>query len=452
MTLSLRMLLIAIMLGSIFHSPNAFGQLLVENFDYGASDNADITVATSNWARHGGTQGPAYSAAGLSYTGYASSGIGGSLSFTRGSSGVNDGDVNRTFTEVNTTGIVYFSFLVQLDSARSTADYFFHIGQTSIGTTFRGRVFARTNDAGWSLGLSKSSETRTDDNTVLSFGQTYLMVLKYSFNTTSTSDDEVTLYCYSSGVPASEPGTPLVTIGPLGSGTTSDPSNIGSVAIRQGTNTPSGRIDGIRVGTNWASAPLPVQLASFTASRLSASSAQLNWRTISETNNFGFFVQRKSQSESAFLDIPGSFIPGNGTTSLPQSYTYTDNGIGSGSYQYRLRQVDLNGDVHFSDPVQMDGVTGAGETTPAIFALHQNYPNPFNPATTIRFTVERSGPAVVRLYNMLGQEVRTLFSGNAETGREYSLNVDATGLMSGVYFYKLETSSRSALRKFTVLK
>ena len=226
--------------------------ILDENFDYGDVSNPDLLAVTSNWTRHSGTQGPAYLNTSLSYTSYASSGIGGSVSFTHGSSGTNDGDVNRLLpTIISTDENVYTSFLLNLSSAMATNDYFFHLGPNPLGTTFRGRVYARINGLGWSSGLAKFNESPVLDNTVLNFNQTYLVVLKYTFSTATTSDDQVTLYVYETGIPPSEPGSPLVTIGPTGSGTGTDPENIGAIAIRQGGNSPTGVIDGIRLGTAW---------------------------------------------------------------------------------------------------------------------------------------------------------------------------------------------------------
>ena len=225
---------------------------LDESFNYGASDNGDITAATSNWTRHGGAQGPQYSASGLTYTGHPASGIAGAISFTFGSSGANDGDANRTFTKFEGNGSIYISFLVDLSAARATSDYFFHVGQNVIGTGFRARVHARSNGAGWSFGFQKNGDTRVDDNTVLNFNQTYLVVLKYTINTATATDDLVSLYVYDSGIPASEPGSPLITIGPTGNGGASDIVDIGSVAVRQSSNSPTGKIDAIRVATVWA--------------------------------------------------------------------------------------------------------------------------------------------------------------------------------------------------------
>ncbi|HQI42150.1 MAG TPA: T9SS type A sorting domain-containing protein, partial [Ignavibacteriaceae bacterium] len=226
--------------------------LFEENFDYGAVANPDITAITSNWTRHSGTAGPAYVTTSLSYPLYLSSGIGGAVQFTYGASGNNDGDVNRVFPNpVTTNNDVYTAFLLNLTAARTTADYFFHFGQSVIGTNFKARVFGRSNGDGWSFGLSKSTETRVDDNTVLNFNQTYLVVLKYTLSSAANNDDVVTLYVYDNGYPSTEPGSPLVTIGPVGAGVTGDLTEIGSIAIRQGTNTPTGTIDGIRVGTFW---------------------------------------------------------------------------------------------------------------------------------------------------------------------------------------------------------
>jgi len=231
----------------------AFAQVLIEeNFDNGTADSSDITTVNTNWLRHSGAQGPAYSATGLVFTGLQGSGVGGALSFTNGSSGVNDGDVNRVASDsiagVNT---VYASFLVNLDSAKVTGDYFFHLGQKTLSTVFRGRVFARDTVAGgWVIGVSKSSEAAAYTTTVLSYNHTYLVVVKYLFSDASASDDQVQLFVYDS-VPAQESDSPIVNLGPTGNGTASDPISIAAVVVREGTNTPTGKIDAIRLGTSF---------------------------------------------------------------------------------------------------------------------------------------------------------------------------------------------------------
>jgi hypothetical protein len=80
---------------------------------------------------------------------------------------------------------------------------------------------------------------------------------------------------------------------------------------------------------------------------------------------------------------------------------------------------------------------------PNEFALHQNYPNPFNPATRISFSVRGSGFVSLKVYDLLGREVRTSVSENLQPG-SYEVTFDATGLASGVYFYRLQAGDPSA--------
>jgi len=236
--------------------------LLEENFNYGGSDNVDIAAASSAaWATHstastGGPTAPEmnpdYSATGLTSAGYPGSGVGGAMAFTFGSSGTNDGDVNRKFSAVSADQTVYVSFLVNLASAKS-ADYFFHLGPNTIGNTFLSRVSARTNGTGWSFGLAKYTEAATTDATVLDFNKTYLVVLKYTFSTAATTDDVVSLYVYDGTIPTSEASANVASILSVGATKNDSPAtNIGAVAVRQSSNSPTGKIDGIRVAQSWA--------------------------------------------------------------------------------------------------------------------------------------------------------------------------------------------------------
>lgn len=220
------------------------GQVLLdEQFVYGTRDTSNLLGVTTNWVRHSGTQGPAYLANGLSYPGYLGSGVGGAVWFTNGASGVNDGDVHRKLADsITTNAPVYVSFMLKLDSARTTFDYAFHIGPYTIGTTFRARTFFKKSGSGFVVGFAKSASTPTDSSNVeLEFGKTYLVLIKWLFDTSVS--DTVYLYVYDGGLPGMN--TPVVSIGPVITG--SDLSNIGTVAIRQGSNTPTGVIDGIRV-------------------------------------------------------------------------------------------------------------------------------------------------------------------------------------------------------------
>lgn len=177
--------------------------------------------------------------------------------------------------------------------------------------------------------------------------------------------------------------------------------------------------------------------------------------TISEINNYGFYVQRRRDNETQWTEIPGSFIPGHGTTTEPQFYSYVDNTITEiGLYHYRLRQVDLDGTSHLTPSISINitSLMSVEEFAPRVFQLLPNYPNPFNPTTTIKFSVENTARTTLELFNMLGQKAATLFDDVAEAGRYYHVKVEGSSLASGMYIYRLQSGARSDVRKMLLLR
>jgi aminopeptidase N len=85
------------------------------------------------------------------------------------------------------------------------------------------------------------------------------------------------------------------------------------------------------------------------------------------------------------------------------------------------------------------------------YSLEQNYPNPFNPNTTISFNLAQSGLTTLKLYDVLGKEIKNIINEVLETGL-HEINFDASGLPSGTYFYKLTSGSFTKTRKMTILK
>lgn len=85
------------------------------------------------------------------------------------------------------------------------------------------------------------------------------------------------------------------------------------------------------------------------------------------------------------------------------------------------------------------------------FQLDQNFPNPFNPNTNISYTLEQSSTVQLNVFNMLGQEVRTLEKGFKNAGT-HTVNFDASQLNSGMYMYQLRTEAGTITRKMTLIK
>ncbi len=88
---------------------------------------------------------------------------------------------------------------------------------------------------------------------------------------------------------------------------------------------------------------------------------------------------------------------------------------------------------------------------PETFALEQNYPNPFNPSTMITYGIQRTSNVTLKVYDMLGREVRTLVNEVKEPGR-YQVQFDAKGLPSGVYFYRLAAGNQLETKKLVLTK
>jgi hypothetical protein len=89
---------------------------------------------------------------------------------------------------------------------------------------------------------------------------------------------------------------------------------------------------------------------------------------------------------------------------------------------------------------------------PLPFELKDAYPNPFNPTTTIGFTLPEDAVVTLRIYNMLGQEVQSLFNRESMAGGEHEVQFNASRLASGVYFYHIDAGRYSATKKLMLVK
>ncbi len=186
---------------------------------------------------------------------------------------------------------------------------------------------------------------------------------------------------------------------------------------------------------------IPVELTSFKAN-VSESNVVLEWTTATETNNMGFEIQRRNE-DSKYQKI--GYVPGHGTTIQIQNYSYVDSKVLSGNYFYRLKQIDFLGTYEYSDEIEVE-VNG-----PLTFVLEQNYPNPFNPSTLIKYSVPENGFVKLSVYNLVGEEVNLLVSGQVDAGF-YEIEFDATSLSSGIYFYRLQAGSFVETKKMVLLR
>ncbi|MBE0570952.1 MAG: T9SS type A sorting domain-containing protein [Ignavibacteriaceae bacterium] len=216
---------------------------------------------------------------------------------------------------------------------------------------------------------------------------------------------------------------------------------------------------------------IPVELISFSAEVFN-NEVKLNWQTATETNNSGFEIERTSPRPSPYQGEGGKagrgweiigFVQGSGTTTEPRIYSFIDENVSSGNYQYRLKQIDFDGSFNYSNIVEVQ------ISSPLEFSLEQNYPNPFNPSTKIKYVIPsvetRHASSLqmvsLKVYDVLGNEIATLVNEEKPAG-SYEVEFSARGgsafggnaysLPSGVYFYKLQAGNLIQTKKMILVK
>ena len=112
---------------------------------------------------------------------------------------------------------------------------------------------------------------------------------------------------------------------------------------------------------------------------------------------------------------------------------------------------DLGNTSEFSSPSIVTDIASAEDKIPTEYALYQNYPNPFNPSTVINWQLPASSNTILKIYDVLGNEIETLINKQLPPGN-YKVTFDAKNLSSGVYFYRLETKSSSITKKMLYLE
>jgi hypothetical protein len=187
---------------------------------------------------------------------------------------------------------------------------------------------------------------------------------------------------------------------------------------------------------------IPVSLETFSA-YFEIDLVKLQWTTATETNNYGFEIEKCSQDNPDWLKI--SFIPGHGTSSEKHIYNFNDENIETGQYFYRLKQIDYDGGIKYSEVVEVNCLLKIR------YSLTQNYPNPFNPSTTIKFSIAEESLVNLSVYNMLGEMIKDLKNEVLKPGH-YEIELNASDFASGIYFYHLKAGHYSQTKKMILLK
>ena len=186
---------------------------------------------------------------------------------------------------------------------------------------------------------------------------------------------------------------------------------------------------------------LPVELTSFDA-LVSGNAAVLGWETSSELNNAGFEVQQKMNDD--FVAI--GYVSGNGTTDEAQSYSYTTGALAAGTHTFRLKQIDFDGTFAYSDEVSVEVTL----ETPSL--MSKAYPDPFNPQTQFTLTIARQQEVSIQVFDLLGRQVQTLYTGELAASEAHQFTFQASNLPSGRYFIRAVGEYFNNTQTVTLLK
>ncbi|OGF04829.1 MAG: hypothetical protein A2509_07900 [Candidatus Edwardsbacteria bacterium RIFOXYD12_FULL_50_11] len=198
-------------------------------------------------------------------------------------------------------------------------------------------------------------------------------------------------------------------------------------------------------------APNAVELSYFTGT-ISGNKPLLSWRTESEYYCSHWEISRTKDSEGEYKLL--AKIPGSLTSNQPQEYSYTDESLPEGgSYYYLLTEVDVNGDKTPYGPVN---IVISSFVKRSELALLPCYPNPSRGETTFKYSLPAEGNVNIRIFNILGQEVRTIHIGHSPSGpnavpwdgRDNKANL----LPNGIYVYQLVYGNQRITRKLSILK
>ncbi len=189
--------------------------------------------------------------------------------------------------------------------------------------------------------------------------------------------------------------------------------------------------------------PLPVELTQFSA-QPSENAVALSWETASEADNAGFEVQMQGADTPDWQMV--QFIPGAGTTSEPQNYRHTVADLAPGTYRFRLKQIDFDGTFEYSEVVE------ARLELVGQYQLSQAYPNPFTNQADFTLTLAEAQPVRIDLYDATGRRIWVVHDGWLRGQVTHRFSVNADGLPSGIYMYRVVGDGLHGHRSITVVR
>ena len=248
-------------------------------------------------------------------------------------------------------------------------------------------------------------------------------------------------------------GTASITFDSEGDKAAGSTSLSGTVSTTAPNSDAVSRDLSVAISATW-DVPVPAELASFAGQVTADKDVLLQWSVVSQSNNLGWEIYRST--DKVRFEKVGEMVLGAGTTDELMNYSFTDSGYpAADALYYYLKQTDLSGHTARSNVIEV--VLSPVRVLPTANVLRQNFPNPFNPETTISFDLTSATVVELSIYDMAGQHIRTLASGQDLSAGSYSYlwdGLDDSGAKvgSGVYLYHLKSGEFTSVKKMALLK
>lgn len=179
---------------------------------------------------------------------------------------------------------------------------------------------------------------------------------------------------------------------------------------------------------------LPVELGSFTYT-MSEKAIIVCWATLYEQNNSGFSVEKKPKQGEHWETL--GFVNGAGNSTIVNNYSFTDRYPAAGIFQYRLKQIDYNGNFKYYNLSSDVNISA-----PQKFGIKNNYPNPFNPSTNIQYDLPYEGFVKIKIFDVSGRLVSELINSYQQAG-SYNTTFNGANLSSGVMYSVIEITNKA---------
>ena len=191
--------------------------------------------------------------------------------------------------------------------------------------------------------------------------------------------------------------------------------------------------------------PFPPQVVSPSGTSGEPRNPLLKWQSSASASSYRVQISTGGSFSSVIVDstVADTVLHINPLAATTRYYWHVSAINDSGASSYSAPAVFMTSD-------QIVAVKGAIEM-PEQFTLSQNFPNPFNPSTQIEYSIPFSSHVTLRVYDLMGREVATLFEGVRQPGNFVAI-FDGSGLSSGVYFYKLIAGGSSFTKKLILVK